>query len=59
MFGVITTGINWQLVTYDGKTWNLSEPSTFLLPDMITEEDRWLKNHTQILDVLYTILLSI
>ncbi|CAF4887536.1 unnamed protein product [Rotaria socialis] len=57
--GFLTTAINWQLVTYDGQTWKLSEPSTLLLANMRKQEDRWLKNNTQILDAIYSILASI
>ncbi|CAF3045449.1 unnamed protein product [Rotaria socialis] len=59
VYGFLTTAINWQLVTYDGQTWKLSEPSTLLLANMRKQEDRWLKNNTQILDVIYSILASI
>jgi len=59
VYGFLTTGINWQLVTYDGKTWTLSELSTTLFGNMGQQEDRWLNNNTQILDAIYSILLSI
>jgi hypothetical protein len=59
VYGFLTTAINWQLVTYDGETWKLSESSTLLLANMRKQEDRWLKNNTQILDVMYSILSSI
>ncbi|CAF1377470.1 unnamed protein product [Rotaria sordida] len=59
VYGFLTTAIQWQLVTYDGQTWKLSELSTVLLPKMIEKEDEWLKNNTQILDVIYSILSSI
>jgi hypothetical protein len=53
VYGLVTTGITWQLVTYDGQT------STLLFGNMGEQEDRWLKNNTQILDAIYSILLSI
>lgn len=59
VYGFLTTGINWQTVTYDGQTWKLSEPSTLLLGNMEKQEHRWLKNNTQILDVIYSSLSSI
>ena len=59
VYGLLTTAINWQLVTYDGQTWKLSEPSTLLLANIEEKEERWLKNNTQILDVMYSILSSI
>ncbi|CAF0978149.1 unnamed protein product [Rotaria sordida] len=59
VYGFLTTGIQWQLVAYDGQKWKLSEASTVLLPKMIEKEDQWLKNNTQILDVIYNILSSI
>jgi hypothetical protein len=59
VYGFVTTGIDWKLVTYDGQTWKLSERSTVLIPNMRKKEDQWLKNNTQILDVIYSILLSI
>jgi hypothetical protein len=58
VYGFLTTAINWQLVTYDGQTWKLSEPLTVLLANMRKQEDRWLKKITQILDVMYSILSS-
>jgi hypothetical protein len=59
VYGFVTTAIGWQLVTYDGQTWKLSERSTVIIPNMRNKEDQWLKNYTQILDVIYSILLSI
>ncbi|CAF1683160.1 unnamed protein product [Rotaria sp. Silwood1] len=59
VYGFLTTAIQWQLVIYDGQTWKLSELSTVLLANMRKQEDRWLKNNTQILDVIYSILSSI
>jgi hypothetical protein len=59
VYGFVTTGIVWQLVTYDGQTWKLSKPSTLLDADMAENEDEWLNNNTQILDAIYSILLSI
>ncbi len=56
VYGFVTTGIDWQLVTYDGHAWKLSEPYTVVIANMRNQEDRWLKK-TQILDVIYSILL--
>ncbi|CAF1127440.1 unnamed protein product [Adineta steineri] len=50
VYGFVTTAINWQLITYDGQLWKLSEPAVALLGNMGTKEDRWLKQNTQILD---------
>jgi hypothetical protein len=43
--GFVTKGIDWQLVTYDGHAWKLSEPSTVLIANMRNQEDRWLKKY--------------
>jgi hypothetical protein len=59
VYGFLTTAINWHLVTFDGQQWKLSEPSTLLFANMRDQEERWLKNNTQILDVIYSILLSL
>jgi hypothetical protein len=59
VYGFLTTAINWQLVTYDGETWKLSEPSTISLANREEKEDRWLKNKKRILYAIYSILLSI
>jgi hypothetical protein len=59
VYGFVTTGVNWQLVTYDGQTWILSEPSTLLFRNMEENEDEWLNSNTQILDAIYSILSSI
>ena len=40
VYGFVTTAINWQLVTYDGQTWKLSETSTVLFGNMEQQEDR-------------------
>jgi hypothetical protein len=58
VYGLVTTAIDWHLVTYDGQTWKLSERSTVLIPNMRNKEDEWFKNNTQILDVIYSILLA-
>lgn len=59
VYGFITTAVDWQLVTYDGKTWKLSERCTLVLPEIGKKEDRWLKNNTQILDAIHSVLSSL
>ncbi|CAF1375526.1 unnamed protein product [Adineta ricciae] len=59
VYAFVTTAINWQLVTYDGQTWKLSDSSTILLGNMEQREEQWLENNTQLLDAIYTILSSI
>ncbi|CAF1550128.1 unnamed protein product [Adineta ricciae] len=39
VYGFVTTAIQWQLVTYNGQTWKLSEPSVLLFADMEKQED--------------------
>jgi len=59
VYGFLTTAIQWQLITYDGQTWKLSRPSPLLCGDMDKEEDQWLKDNTQVLDMIYSILSSL
>ena len=59
VYGFLTTAIDWLSVIYDGQTWKLSERCTILHPNMEKAEDQWLKNSTQILDVIYSCLSSI
>ena len=59
VYGFLTTGIDWQLVTSDGGTWKLSRPSTLLIGNMDANEAEWLRDNTQILDVLYSIFSSL
>ncbi|CAF4716388.1 unnamed protein product [Rotaria sp. Silwood1] len=59
VYGFLTTGINWQLIIYDGKSWKFSKPSSVLFENMEEQEDQWLQKNTQILDVIYSILSSI
>lgn len=58
VYGFVTTAIEWQLVTYDGQKWKISEQSIVLLGNMRKQENRWLKNYTKTLDTIYSILLS-
>ena len=59
VYGFLTTAIQWQLITYDGQTWKLSRPSPLLCGNMDKEEDQWLKDNTQVLDMIYSILSSL
>ncbi|CAF1644043.1 unnamed protein product [Adineta ricciae] len=59
VYGFVTTATLWQLVTFDGQIWKLSESMIVLFGNMPNKEDRWLKSNTQLLDVIYTILSSL
>jgi len=59
VYGFLTTAIDWQLITYDGQTWKLSESSTLLFGNMDQQENRWFKDYTKILDMIYSILSSL
>jgi len=59
VYGFLTTGIRWQAIRYDGHSWSLSEPTIILIENMENQQNRWLQNNTQILDVIYNFLLSI
>ena len=59
VYGFLTTAIDWQLITYDGQTWKLSRTSTLLFGNMDQQENRWSKDNTQVLDMIYSILSSL
>ena len=59
VYGFVTTAIDWQLITFDGQRWNLYNRSTILFGSMKKQEDLWLNNFTQILDIIYYILSSL
>ena len=59
VYGFVTTAIQWQLITYDGQTWKLSESSPLLFGNMDQQENRWFKDYTKILDMIYSILSSL
>ncbi|KAJ3220931.1 hypothetical protein HK099_003890 [Clydaea vesicula] len=56
VFGLLTTGIAWQIVIYTDEEINISEEIPSAFPLMSHDKDRWIKNYSMIVDCIYNIL---
>ncbi|KAG0639089.1 hypothetical protein HOY80DRAFT_1001257 [Tuber brumale] len=58
VYGFITTGSVWQMMTYDGKSWRLTEQFLSLFPRMGTDKERWIRDYSVLVDCMYAALTS-
>ena len=55
VYGFATTGEDWQMVTYDGK-FQLTEKFSVMFPRMRESKERWIKEFSVIVDLMYIAL---
>lgn len=58
MYGFMTTGDSWQLVSYDGNIFKMSEDFKIIFPTMKNNKKRWIDDFSILIDALYFILLQ-
>ncbi|RPA98975.1 hypothetical protein L873DRAFT_1643942, partial [Choiromyces venosus 120613-1] len=56
VYGLITTGSLWQMMTYDGKSWSLTEQFPSLFPRMRADRERWIRDYSVLVDCVYAAL---
>ncbi|KAJ3382883.1 hypothetical protein HDU92_004511 [Lobulomyces angularis] len=54
VFGLLTTGIAWQMVTYKDGEISISEEIPVAFPLMMQNKDRWMKDYSLIIDCMQT-----
>lgn len=55
-YGILTTGVNWSFIKYTENEILVSEEIVAIFPKMSKDKDRWIKNNSVIIDILYKIL---
>lgn len=58
IYGFMTTGDSWQLVTYNGINFNMSEDFKIIFPTMKNNKKRWIDEFSILIDAIYFILLQ-
>lgn len=58
MYCFMTTGDSWQLVSYDGNIFKMSEEFKIIFPTMKNNKKRWIDEFSILIDALYFILLQ-
>lgn len=55
IYGFTTTGDKWQMVSYDGAAWTVSEDFKLMFPRMREPEqkERWMQDFSGLIDVMY------
>lgn len=56
IYGFMTTGVQWKLIKYDGTQFQLSEDFSAAFPLMKDERERWMRECSKIVDVIYSTL---
>jgi hypothetical protein len=56
VYGFMTTGELWQMVTYDGELFKMTESFFALFPDMEEDKERWMKDYSVVVDCMYAAL---
>ena len=55
VYGFATTGEDWQMVTYDGN-FQLTEKFSVMFPRMRESKEKWIKEFSVIVDLMYIAL---
>jgi len=56
VYGFVTTGESWQMVKYDGASFQMSRKIDVLFNGMDEEKELWMKNYSVLVDCLYVAL---
>lgn len=56
VYGFLTTGVFWQLVTYNENEIKMSDDIKVAFPRMKMNKQKWIDNYSIIIDIIYTIL---
>ena len=56
IYGFVTTGRGWRMVTYDGKLFQRSEELLVLFGTMRSDKQRWMDDYSVVVDCIYAAL---
>ncbi|RPB12832.1 hypothetical protein P167DRAFT_605425 [Morchella conica CCBAS932] len=56
VYGFTTTGDSWQMVIYDGSTFEVTEDFKVMFPRMEEDKERWMMNYSVLVDCMYVAL---
>lgn len=56
VYGFLTTGVFWQLVTYNENEIKMSDDIKVAFPRIKMNKQKWIDNYSIIIDIIYTIL---
>jgi hypothetical protein len=56
VYGFTTTGDIWQMVSYNGESFEVTEQFFAPFPRMHEEKERWLKDYSILVDCVYVAL---
>ncbi|KAF8533390.1 hypothetical protein BDD12DRAFT_865649, partial [Trichophaea hybrida] len=54
VYGFVTTGKSWQMLKYDGVSFQLSDEILVLFQTMGEDKNRWLKDCSVLVDCIYS-----
>lgn len=56
VYGFITTGDDWRMVTYDGSKFRMTDKFTVLFDTMHRRRDEWMEQYSVLVDCMYVAL---
>jgi len=56
IYGFVTTGKIWRMITYDGRSFQKSEGMMVLFHTMDSDKQRWMDGYSVVVDCIYTAL---
>jgi len=56
IYGFVTTGKSWRMITYDGRSFQKSEEMMVLFDTMGSDKQRWMDGYSVVVDCIYDIL---
>ncbi|KXN73270.1 hypothetical protein CONCODRAFT_3951 [Conidiobolus coronatus NRRL 28638] len=56
MYGFVTTGIDWQLICYDGEKYSAYDKLIFVIGNIINRKEQWVDECSILVDLLYSII---
>jgi len=56
VYGLVTTGVYWRMVKYDGKMFVMSDIFELVFNTMARNKERWMKNCSGLIDCLLFVL---
>ena len=56
VYGFITTGGSWRMLSYDGHTFKMTNNIEVVFDTMAEEKERWIKEFSVLVDCVYAAL---
>ena len=56
MYGFVTTGDSWRMLSYDGRTFKMTDNTEVVFDTMARNKEKWFRDYSLLVDCVYAAL---